>query len=73
MWVYIYFPEGLWTVGHYAPDGHFVPESDRNSRQEAAAHVNYLNGGNGVPEADQRGDAVAFAQLVGSMGEGRRH
>lgn len=36
---------GLWTVGFYTPDGTWLPESDHNSPDDAAARVHYLNGG----------------------------
>ena len=39
-----HFP-GLWTVGHYAPDGKFHPESDYNSPDAASQRVHFLNGG----------------------------
>jgi len=55
MFVYIesenwYDDEGihhyLYTVGHYHPiTGKFIPDSDYNSRDEAAQRVHYLNGG----------------------------
>jgi len=54
MYVYIesenwYDDEGvhhfLYTVGHYDPTGKFIPDSDYNSRDEAAQRVHYLNGG----------------------------
>lgn len=35
----------LWTVGHYRPDGKFIPESDHSKQEEAASRVHYLNGG----------------------------
>ena len=71
MWFYINSELGLWTVGFYTPDGKFVPESDCYSKQQAAAHVNYLNGGRGVPEADQRGEAGALAEwFVGQEAKG---
>lgn len=35
----------LYTVGFYAPDGEFRPESDWSTREEAAERVHYLNGG----------------------------
>lgn len=40
-------PEGyyVYTVGFYAPDGEWMPESDYNDKQEAAARVHFLNGG----------------------------
>lgn len=45
-WVYLRTEPCLWTVGHYGPDGKFVPESDHDSPEEAAKRVHYLNGGN---------------------------
>ena len=49
MYVYIHSetsPEGfwLWTVGHYDPDGTWIPESDHDSSEAAADRVAYLNG-----------------------------
>jgi hypothetical protein len=38
-------PHGLYTVGFYDPDGKWQPESDFNTREEAAARVAYLNSG----------------------------
>ena len=42
-------PEGysppVFTVGFYAPDGHWHAESDHLTREAAAARVHYLNGG----------------------------
>ena len=45
MYVYIKSEPQLWTVGFYDPKGTWVPESDHNSREEAAERVHYLNGG----------------------------
>lgn len=45
MWVYIRSESCLWTVGFYAPDGRWEPESDHGSPEEAAKRVRYLNGG----------------------------
>ena len=44
-YTYIRSEPGLWTVGTYAPDGAWLPESDHDSREDAAAQVAYLNGG----------------------------
>jgi hypothetical protein len=44
-YVYIQTEPKLWTVGFYAPDGKFQPESDYASPTEAAQRVRYLNGG----------------------------
>ena len=49
MYVYIQSEENLFTVGHYAPDGHWIPESDWETTEEAAKRVHYLNGGNQEP------------------------
>ncbi len=43
MYVYIRTPE-LWTVGFYAPDGTWEPESDHVTSEEAAKRVAWLNG-----------------------------
>ncbi len=45
MYVYLRSEPGLYTVGYYAPDGQWMPESDYNSIDEAAKRVHYLNGG----------------------------
>jgi hypothetical protein len=45
MYVYIRTEPRLWTVGFYAPDGKFHPDSDHDSSEEAAQRVHYLNGG----------------------------
>lgn len=44
-YVYIRSEPRLWTVGTYAPDGTWEPESDHDSPQDAAARVTVLNGG----------------------------
>ena len=45
-YVYLRTEPNLYTVGFYAPDGTWEPESDYNSREEAAARVAWLNGEN---------------------------
>ena len=45
MWVYRKSEPNLWTVGYYAPDGKWVPESDHDTADSAAERVHYLNGG----------------------------
>lgn len=50
VWVYIHSEAGLWTVGFYDPTGKWHPESDYEHREQAAARVHYLNGGNGPAE-----------------------
>ena len=45
MYVYIQSEPGLWTVGFYAPDGEWMPESDHDIKEDAVKKVHYLNGG----------------------------
>ncbi len=45
MYVYIRSEPSLWTVGFYDPQGKWVPESDWPTKEEAAARVHWLNGG----------------------------
>lgn len=46
MYVYRYFKDtGCYTVGFYAPDGEWIPESDHKTAEEAAQRVAWLNGG----------------------------
>jgi hypothetical protein len=49
-WIYKKVPHesSLWTVGHYH-GGAFVPESDHDNPDSAAARCHWLNGGN-APE-----------------------
>jgi len=44
MYVYVKSEPGLWTVGFYAPDGKWEPESDHHIQEEAAKRVAWLNG-----------------------------
>ena len=47
MYVYIESEPNVWTTGHYHPLNHkWIPESDYNSEEEAAARCHWLNGGN---------------------------
>jgi hypothetical protein len=43
-WLYKRTEPELWTVGFYAPDGDWHPESDHNEPGRAAERVNWLNG-----------------------------
>lgn len=56
MYVYIRSEPMLWTVGFYTPDGKWMPESDHESKGEAAERVALLNGCNNdtVEELRQR-------------------
>lgn len=49
MYVYLKTESKLYTVGHYAPDGKWVPENDYDTAHEAAVRVHWLNGGNPTP------------------------
>lgn len=44
MYVYIKSEASLWTVGFYDPDGEWQPESDWDTKEEAANRVHWLNG-----------------------------
>lgn len=44
MYVYIKSEPGLWTVGFYAPNGEWNPESDHDKPKDAAERVAWLNG-----------------------------
>lgn len=43
-YVYIQSEPRLFTVGFYAPDGNWEPESDHPTREGAAERVAWLNG-----------------------------
>ncbi|MGW0058093.1 hypothetical protein [Nocardia nova] len=45
MYSYMRTETELWTVGHYDPEGKWIPESDHGSSEEAADRVVLLNGG----------------------------
>jgi hypothetical protein len=62
-YVYINSEPGLWTVGFYDPSDNWQPESDHESREQAAKRVAWLNGSSrGLPEhinqALNEGDGV---------------
>lgn len=52
-YVYLRSEPGLWTVGHYSPSGHFVPESDHDTPSQAAHRVHWLNGGHALPSHEE--------------------
>lgn len=56
--------ENLYTVGFFEPDGTWHSESDHSTRDEAAARVNYLNGG---PSRD----VVQALDAISAVIEGR--
>jgi hypothetical protein len=67
MYVYIRSEPGLWTVGHYSPQGKFIPESDHNVREEAAARVHYLNGSKrGDHYQHKAGELMALLDITNS-------
>ena len=45
MYIYIKTESNLWTVGHYNPQGKFIPESDHDNTESESQRVHYLNGG----------------------------
>jgi hypothetical protein len=49
MWVFTRI-DGAWEVGYYLPNGQFDGESRHDYKENAAARVNYLNGG--IPESN---------------------
>ncbi len=55
--------DGLYTVGFYAPDGTWEPESDHGKRERAADRVHWLNGG-------RRFDRTHCSQCGGEFGPG---
>lgn len=54
VWVYIRSEPALWTVGFYAPDGKWHPDSDHGNPQTAASRCAWLNGSGAKAE---QGDA----------------
>lgn len=45
MWVYRPSEDGDWLVGFFYPDGCWFTESKFQDKDQAAARVNWLNGG----------------------------
>lgn len=45
MYVYIQSEPNLWTAGFYDPKGKWQPESDHDTKEQAAERVHWLNGG----------------------------
>lgn len=45
MWVYRTNSDGYWEVGYFLPDQTWFKDGDFPSKEQAAARVNYLNGG----------------------------
>jgi hypothetical protein len=56
MYVYLYSQsDNLFTVGFYAPNGKWHPESDWTLREDAANRVIELNGGAPAPPVKRKG------------------
>ena len=53
------FERGLWTVGHYQPDGTFDPEADYTDQVAAGQRCHFLNGGNSADLVAQLADVQA--------------
>lgn len=53
-YVYVRSEPQLFTVGFYTPEGKWEAESDHATRAEAAARVNFLNGGEPPPRVEVR-------------------
>lgn len=47
MWVYRQTDNGRFAVGYFLPDRTFFTDGTYPSKEDAAARVNYLNGGQG--------------------------
>lgn len=64
------FEPGLWTVGHYQPDGKFYPEADYTDQAEAGQRCHFLNGGTSAALQQER-DRLAgqLADLRGLVTE----
>jgi hypothetical protein len=54
MYVYIRSEPGLFTVGHYDPDGKWIAESDYDNTDDAARRVASLNGATQSKETNTR-------------------
>lgn len=63
MYVYRRTSGEVFTVGYFSPDGRFCPEKDCLSREDAAAQVNYLNGGVDIRPASKLCDDLGYVLL----------
>lgn len=52
MYVYLRYAPGVWSVGHYTPQGEWQIESTHATQAAAVARVNFLNGGGGATDDD---------------------
>ena len=60
MWVFWPQPTGQFTVGFYNPDRAWVEDSVWPTKDQAAARVNYLNGGGVSPSGVHRAARAGF-------------
>jgi hypothetical protein len=67
-WVYVRSEPGLWTTGFYDPAGHWQPDDDFASREDAAARVSYLNGGALARRVEAIEDTLDRAELAAIRG-----
>lgn len=63
MYVYRRTSGEIFTVGYFSPNGQFCHENDYSSMQEAAARVNYLNGGADVMLISRIFDDLGYVLL----------
>jgi hypothetical protein len=54
------FEPGLWTVGHYQPDGKFDPEADYTDQVAAGQRCHFLNGGTSTALTKERDELRAL-------------
>jgi hypothetical protein len=52
-----------YAVGFYDPGGYFVCDSDHGDRDSARERVNYLNGGDGLPQGPVTRVAIAIPEI----------
>ena len=50
----------LWTVGHYAPDGLWIPESDHDSPEKAVEQIEKLNAGKEIYPIPEGYNGIGF-------------
>lgn len=63
MHVYIAHDNSFFTVGHYDPEGKFIPESDHSEREKAAERVAFLNGTVFPPPAKESNEPTLHESL----------
>ena len=63
------FEPGLWTVGHYQPDGKFDPEADYTDPVAAGQRCHFLNGGGDAARAELAQAAESNARLRAQLAD----